>query len=87
MAKQINTLEVAKRVVNDLRITSDYINEQGRKITTITNDLHSYWNDTQYDQFSNYIEDLTRTLKQEAAKIRSVAENIQRDEISSIMNQ
>lgn len=87
MAKQTNTLEVAKRVINDLRITSDYIDDQGRKIKSITSDLHDYWNDTQYEQFASYIEELTRTLKEESAKIRSVAENIQKDEIDSIMNQ
>lgn len=54
---------VVKAFVNDLRFFVDAIVDESNKMEDEAENLSSSWNDPQYDKFKEYIDQLTKDLK------------------------
>lgn len=75
---------VVKAFVNDLRFFVDAIVDESNKMEKEANDLSSSWNDPQYDKFKEYIDQLTKDLKDKTKIIADCANKIEERELKEI---
>lgn len=75
---------VVKAFVNDLRFFVDAIIKESNKMENEANNLSSSWNDPQYDKFKEYIDQLTKDLKDKTKIISDCANKIEERELKEI---
>ena len=75
---------VVKAFVNDLRFFVDEIIKESNKMENEANNLSSSWNDPQYDKFKEYIDQLTKDLKDKTKIIADCANKIEERELKEI---
>ena len=75
---------VVKAFVNDLRFFVDAIVDESNKMEDEAENLSSSWNDLQYDKFKEYIDQLTKDLKDKTKIISDCANKIEERELKEI---
>ena len=75
---------VVKAFVNDLRFFVDAIVDESNKMEDEAENLSSSWNDPQYDKFKEYIDQLTKYLKDKTKIISDCANKIEERELKEI---
>ena len=75
---------VVTAFVNDLRFFVDEIIKESNKMENEANNLSSSWNDPQYDKFKEYIDQLTKDLKDKTKIIADCANKIEERELKEI---
>ena len=75
---------VVKAFVNDLSFFVDEIIKESDKMENEANNLSSSWNDPQYDKFKEYIDQLTKDLKDKTKIIADCASKIEERELKEI---
>ena len=75
---------VVTAFVNDLRFFVDEIIKESNKMENEANNLSSSWNDPQYDKFKEYIDQLTKDLKDKTKIISDCANKIEERELKEI---
>lgn len=75
---------VVKAFVNDLRFFVDEIIKESNKMKNEAENLSSSWNDPQYDKFKEYIDQLTKDLKDKTKIIADCANKIEERELKEI---
>ena len=75
---------VVTAFVNDLRFFAEAIVDESNKMKNEAENLSSSWNDPQYDKFKEYIDQLTKDLKDKTKKISDCANKIEERELKEI---
>lgn len=61
--------DIVTAVINDITDFSEVILQVMSQLKTSVSGMHDIWDDTQYRQFSDYVEELERSVKQDIAEL------------------
>lgn len=76
--------QVVKNLIDDIRYFADMVKEDAAKMMREAQELNTYWNDTQYRNFENFMQSLTGDLVKDTAVLYECADKIEEREIKGI---
>ena len=76
--------QIVKNLVDDIRYFADIVKEEAQKMMSETEQLNSSWNDTQYNNFENFMRALTEDLVKDTAALYDCADKIEERELKGI---